>query len=122
MQWTTQSYGTDWHPTIQATIPTAGATLQITHRQLFDVEVPAPPPQLAEPSSNLKLLSKIWSNDNKSLQMTVFGLAGHTYELAAIGLEYATQITGGVRDGNSIRVTMPAGSGYISSTINIQLR
>lgn len=122
VQWTTQSYGTDWHPTIQATIPTAGATLQITHRQLFDVEVPAPPPQLAEPSSNLKLLSKIWSNDNKSLQMTVFGLAGHTYELAAIGLEYATQITGGVRDGNSIRVTMPAGSGYISSTINIQLR
>lgn len=122
VQWTRHSYGVDWHPTIEATIPTAGAMLQITHRQLFGVEVPAPPPQLAESSSNLKLLSKTWSNDNKSLQITVSGLAGHTYELSAVGLEYASQITGGVREGNSIRVTLPVGTGYISSTVSIRLR
>jgi glycogen debranching enzyme len=122
VQWTGHSYGADWHPTIEATISAAGATLHITHRQLFGIEVPAPPPQLAESSSNLKLLSKAWSNDNKYLQMTVSGLAGHTYELPAVGLEYASQITGGVREGNSIRVTLPAGAGYISSTVSIRLR
>jgi hypothetical protein len=122
IQWTRHSYGTDWHPTIEAAIPAAGATLQITHRQLFDIGIAAPAPQLAEPSSNLKLLAKTWSADNKSLQMTVSGLAGHTYELPAVGLEYASQIAGGTRDGNSIRVTLPAGTGYISSTVNIHLR
>lgn len=122
VHWTNHIYGTDWHPTIEAAIPDAGATLQIMHRQLFGIEVPAPAPQLAEPSSNLKLLSKVWSTDNRSLQMAVSGLAGKTYELPAVGLEYADQITGGVRDGNFIRITMPAGTGYISSTIGIHLQ
>ncbi|HXE12526.1 MAG TPA: GH116 family glycosyl hydrolase [Bryobacteraceae bacterium] len=122
VHWTNHNYGTDWHPTIESTIPPSGATLRITHRQVFGIEVPAPPPQLAEPSSNLKLLSKTWSADNKSLQIIVSGLAGKTYELPAVGLEYATQITGGVRGGNFIQITMPAGTGYISSTISIHLQ
>jgi glycogen debranching enzyme len=122
IHWTRNNYMTDWHPTIKAAIPAAGATLQITHRQLFDIDIAAPAPQLAEPSSNLKLLSKTWSADNKSLQMTVSGLAGHTYQLPVVGLEYASQIAGATRDGNSLRVTLPAGTGYISSTINIHLR
>ena len=111
----------DWHPTIDAEIPSAGATITIAHKQFFGISIPAPAPKLAEPSSNLKLISEAW-RDKKRLRLTLSGLASHAYEFSAAGAEYISKITGAERDGDSIRISMPSGNGYVQSTVDIQLR
>ena len=121
LKFSRQQNGSDWHPTIDVEIPAAGATIKIAHKQFFGIGVPAPPPKLAETSSNLKLISETWS-DNKHLRLTLSGLAARSYELSSAGAEYISQITGGERNGNFIQVSMPSGNGYVRSTVEIQLR
>jgi hypothetical protein len=116
-----QQNGADWHAVIDAEIPANGANLEIAHKNFFGVSVPAPPPKLAEPSSNLKLIAETWP-DNKHLRLTLSGLSGRSYRLIVSGAQYISQISGGERDGDSIRVSMPSGNGYVGSTLEIRLR
>jgi hypothetical protein len=86
------------------------------------VSVPADPPQLAETSSNLKLVDEQWENENKHLVLTFSGKAGRTYRFAVAGPDNVTRIEGGERRGNEIELTMPPGSGYVHSQVTVDLR
>jgi glycogen debranching enzyme len=117
-----QRNGTDWHPTIDTEIPATGATIEIAHKQFFGISIPASAPKLADTSSNLKLIAERWRDNNRLVQLTLSGLAGHTYMFSAAGAEYISGITGGERDGDFIRVSMPSGNGYVQSTVEFRLR
>lgn len=117
-----QQNGTDWHPVIDAEVPASGTNIRLDSKGYFGVDIPALPPQLAETSSNLKLISEKWLDGNKRLQLTLSGLAGRTYRLPVTGFEYIGRIDGGEITGDSIRVSMPAGNGYVTSTVDIHFR
>lgn len=121
-QFTRHDYGVDWHPSMTTTIRSESTTLAFRHEQFFGISVPAPAPALAETSSNLKLTSESWRDNNKVLQLTVSGLAGQTYQIRTVAGESITAVDGATKDGDAIRFTMPAGSGYVQSKLEIHLR
>jgi glycogen debranching enzyme len=114
--------GTDWHAAVQATIPGAGGTITLHHQRLFGISIPAPPPALAETSSNLKLISKVWDTSNKHLTLTLSGLANRTYPFLITGADSISSLSGAERMGNKATVTMPAGTGYQHATVIFDLK
>jgi glycogen debranching enzyme len=112
----------DWHPVIEATIPEGATTIAIRHARWFGVALPADPPQLAETSSNLKLLDEQWDNENKRVTLTFSGLTGHTYQFTIAGSDNITRLQGAEQRGDRIELTMPSGSGYVRSQVVVDLR
>jgi glycogen debranching enzyme len=112
----------DWHPVIEATISEGVTTIAIRHTRWFGVALPADPPQLAETSSNLKLLDEKWENENKRLILTFSGRARHTYQFTIAGPDNITRLQGAEQHGGRIELTMPSGSGYVQSQVVVTLR
>lgn len=121
-KFTRQDHVTDWHPFIETAIVNTGATVTLKQERLFGIAVPLSPPQLAEPSSNLKLISEKWENANSRVVLTFSGLGGHTYEIYAAGAENIATLTGAQQDGNRLRVTIPPATGYTHASVRIELK
>ena len=112
----------DWHPEIETAILNNGTTIVLKHDHLFGVDVPAGPPQLGEPSSNLKFISENWENNNKRVTFIFSGVAGKTYEFGVTGAENVTAAVGAQADGGGYRITMPSGSGYVHQSVRFDLK
>jgi glycogen debranching enzyme len=121
-KFTRQEHVTDWHPTIGTAILNTGTTISFKHERLFNVAVPAPPPQLAEPSSNLKLISEKWENANNRVTLTFSGLGGRTYDFYVTGAESISMLTGAQQDGGRLRVIIPPANGYTHATVRMELK
>jgi hypothetical protein len=81
--WKEQAESSDWHPHFAISVKPGISTLTIQHRGFFGYVVPYTPPRLAEPSSNLKVISEHWTT--QTLELTVAGRSGHDYRIALIG-------------------------------------
>jgi hypothetical protein len=117
-----QSYGTDWHPVIEAAIATQGDTITLRHQKFFGIDVPGRQPRLAETSSNLKLISERWENTNRRLIVTLSGLAGQAYDFDVTGAELVEHLDGASLRGSKALLTMPDGKGYVHKQVVMDLR
>jgi len=114
--------GTDWHAAVETPVPSEGTTVTLRHERLFGISIPAPPPALAETSSNLKLISKVWEADNRRVTITLSGLASQSYEFSVTGAENIASVFGAEQAGDRMRVTMPSGPGYQHAIVRFDMR
>ena len=121
-KFTRQEHVTDWHPAIETAVLNAGTTISLKHERLFSVAVPAPPPQLAEPSSNLKLISEKWENANNRVTLTFSGLGGRTYDFYVTGAESISMLTGAQQHGGTLSVSIPPANGYTHAAVRMELK
>jgi len=125
VQWKTERQLTDWHPRFTFAAHSGTTKLSLKHSRFFSYSVTLEPPRLAEPSSNLKVLSEKWSDNGRTLTLTLSGLAAHTYHVKLTGAEQLASAQGAERDGDStLLVTMPAGSAgkYVQKEVSLILR
>ncbi len=98
----------DWHPRIVATLKPGSHTIAIEHTAALGYSLSWDPPSLAQPSSNIKLISERWTPN--ALELRVSGLPGR---------EYSVKLT----DGRQIPVKITGdGSDYRDETVRIPLR
>jgi hypothetical protein len=121
-KFTREEHVTDWHPGIETAVLSAGVTVVLQHQRLFGVALPTPAPRLAEPSSNLKLISERWENANSRVTLTISGLGGRMYEFSVTGAENIATVTGARQSGKRLRVTFPPATGYTHASVALDLK
>jgi len=123
--WTEESENKDWHPHFVLPVGPGRTTLTIHHRGLFGYALPFVPPRLGEPSESLKIVCTRWTNDARTLTITVSGRPLRDYRLDLVNSESLISVDGASRgkDGE-LTVHMPAGEGeeYVNEQIVFSLR
>lgn len=123
--WKTEQENLDWHPRFEITAPPGKSTLLIRHRGLFGYAVPFTPPQLAERSMSLKIVSEKWSGDARSLVLTVSGRPSRDYRLELVNAGLLASVEGATREGTTGLIVhmpgSPAGD-YVDREIAFTLR
>ena len=123
--WKTERQLTDWHPRFSFVVHSGTTKLVMKHSKFFGYSVGLEPPRLAEPSSNLKVLSERWSDNGHALTLALSGLAGQTYRLKLTGGDELVSAQGAERDKDTaLTVTMPAGATgkYVQKEVSLILR
>ncbi len=122
IRWTEERSQQDWHPHFQLDAQPGTHTLRITHQGLFGYSVPYDPPQLGAYSSNLKVLSERWSQNNTTLALDLSGRASRRYTLPLFGAGQAVSVEGAKIESGVLLIDMPAGEDYVRQTVTIHLR
>src|SRR5208282_1162093 len=99
--WGTDSEYLDWHPRFEIAAQPGKSTLIIRHHGLFGYALPFLPPQLAERSMSLKVVSESWTGGGRQLVLTVSGRASHDYRLELVNGDLLANVTGATREGSS---------------------
>jgi GH15 family glucan-1,4-alpha-glucosidase len=122
--WKTDNEFEDWHPRFTVTVKPGKTTLAIRHHGMFGYAVPFTPPRLAEPSTNLKVVSEQWSDNGRKLLLTVSGRALRAYRLELVNGDLLAGVEGATRaESDGLIVRMPgSGGGYVSQQISFVLR
>ena len=123
--WKTDAENLDWHPRFEIAVRPGKSTLAIRHHGLFGYAVPFSPPQLAERSSQLKIVSEHWADGGRQLLLTVSGRPARDYRLELVNGDVLTNVEGADRDGPAgLIVHMPPGStdAYVDHEIVFALR
>ncbi|HLY15987.1 MAG TPA: hypothetical protein VKR61_02125 [Bryobacteraceae bacterium] len=121
--WKTDEEILDWHPRFSVAVKPGKTTLKIRHHGMFGYAAPFEPPRLAEPSSNLKVVSEQWTDQGRRLALTVEGRAARDYRLELVNGDLLANVEGARRAGEGLIVSMPGGSaGYVSTRIVFVLR
>jgi len=124
-QWETEQHATDWHPRIRFEAHPGTTGVVLRHAGLFGYTIPRTPVRLAEPSSNLKVVSEQWTEASRTLRLTISGVAGAQYRLGLTGGEQLASVAGGRREGaDAVVVQMAAGAPgtYVSQEVTFGLR
>jgi len=123
--WKAERQPSDWHPEFAFSAHAGTTKLVLKHSKVFGYVLQTTPARLAEPSSNAKVLSEAWSNQNHTLALAISGLAGHSYRLKLIGAEFVTAVQGASREGPDLVVAKmpfaPEGT-YVRQTVKIDIR
>jgi hypothetical protein len=122
VHWTEDHTQLDWHPHFQIDAAPGPHTLRIMHQGMFGYSVPYDPPQLGAASSNLRVVSEAWSQDNTTLNLILSGRGARTYKLPLFGLSQVASVDGATVDAGSLVVPMPAGEDYVRVAVVIHLR
>jgi glycogen debranching enzyme len=123
--WKTDSEYLDWHPFFEIAVPPGKSTLTIRHHGLFGYALPFSPPELAERSTNLKIVSEAWTDNGRQLALTVSGRPSLDYRLELVNADLLARVEGATREGASaLIVHIPAGSTdeYVDRQIDFTLR
>ncbi len=123
--WKTDSEYLDWHPRFEIAVAPGTSTLTIRHRGLFGYALPFSPPQLAERSMNLKIVSERWGDNGRQLVLTVFGRPSRDSRLVLVNADLLARVEGATREGPAgLIVHIPAGptDEYIDHHITFSLR
>ena len=123
--WKTDSEYLDWHPRFEIIARHGKSTLTIRHHGLFGYALPFSPPQLAERSLNLKIVSEHWTDDGRQLVLTVSGRPSREYRLDLINGDLLASVAGATREGPAgLIVHIPAGptDDYIDHQITFSLK
>lgn len=122
--WKTDDEYLDWHPRFQIAVKPGKTTLAIRHHDMFGYALPFSPPQLADPSTNLKIVDEHWTNGGKKLALTVSGRPSRDYMLELVNGERLASVDGAKRDGASLIVNIPGNGsgGYVDHRITFTLR
>ena len=116
--WKEAAESTDWHPQFVISAKPGDSTLLIRHRGIFGYSVPFLPPQLAQPSESLKIISEKWTGNNQTLELTVSGRAARDYRLDIVGGDRISHVEGATLQGaRSILVRTTADYGHQTVTI-----
>jgi glycogen debranching enzyme len=109
--WKTDSEYLDWHPRFEIAAQPGKTALTIKHHGLFGYALPFSPPQLAGPSTNLKIVSEHWSDSGRQLALTVSGRPARDYGLQLVNGDLLATVDGATREGTSgLILHMPSGS------------
>ena len=125
LTWKTDSEFLDWHPRFEIAAQPGKSTLTIRHRGLFGYALPFSPPQLAERSMNLKIVSERWTGNGRQLVLTVSGRPARDYRLELVNSDLLATVEGAVRDGSAgLIVRLPARptDEYVDHQITFALR
>lgn len=125
VQWKIERQFTDWHPRFSFTAHPGTTRLVLKHTRFFGYTVALEPPRLAEPSSNLKVLSENWTDNDRILTLALSGRAGHTYRLKLTGAADLKSVRGAEREADTaLLVTMPPGAigKYVQKEVSLALR
>jgi hypothetical protein len=122
VHWTEEHTQLDWHPHFQIDASPGTHTLRITQLGMFGFSVPYEPPQLGGLSSNLKVVSEAWSQDNTTVNLVLAGRGSRTYKLPLFGLSQVASVDGATVDAGSLVVPMPTGDDYVRVAVVIHLR
>jgi hypothetical protein len=123
--WKTDEEYLDWHPRFEIAAPPGKSTLTIRHHGMFGYALPFSPPQLAERSTSLKIVSEHWTDNGRQLELTVSGRPSRDYKLELVNADLLASVQGATREGPSaLLVHIPAGpsDGYIDHQITFALR
>ncbi|HXM43026.1 MAG TPA: hypothetical protein VN924_17360 [Bryobacteraceae bacterium] len=123
--WKTDSEYLDWHPFFEIAAQPGKSTLTIRHHGLFGYALPFSPPELAERSTNLKIVSETWTDNGRQLALTVSGRPARDYRLGLVNADLLASVEGATREGPSVLIVhMPAGptDEYIDHQITFALR
>jgi glycogen debranching enzyme len=123
--WKTDSEYLDWHPRFEIAVPPGTSTLTIRHHGLFGYALPFSPPQLAERSTSLKIVSEHWTDNGRQLELTVSGRPSRDYKLELVNGDLLASVQGATREGPSgLIVHIPAGATdeYVDHQITFALR
>lgn len=122
--WKEESENKDWHPHFAIAVKPGTSTLTIHHRGIFGYFVPFTPPQLAEPSASLKIVSERWADKGQTLELTLSGRAGREYRLGLVYGERIASVEGASQENGALRIHMPDGApgDYLSRRVTIKLR
>jgi len=85
VKFTKETHATDWHPRMETRVNPGHSTLTLQYQGWFGYSVPFSPPQLAEPSAALKVISERWASNGSALDLTVAGRAGRDYPIEIFG-------------------------------------
>lgn len=100
----------DWHPRFKIPVSEAGGTLVIEHQGMFGYTVTGPPPVLAQPSANLKVISERWPAGR--LELVVSGRTSRQYQINLF-------------PGNRpLPISMPDGdpAAYVTQNVSVELK
>jgi glycogen debranching enzyme len=125
VHWDTEPHRDDWHPRIRLDAHAGTTRLVLRHSGFFGYTVVRTPIGLAEPSSNLKVISENWTESPRSLRLSLSGLAYATYRLHITGVDRVVSVTGARREGaDGVVVEMPAGTAgeYVSREVTFGLK
>jgi glycogen debranching enzyme len=122
IKWTEDHTQLDWHPHFAIDATPGPHTLRITHQGMFGYSVPFDPPQLGATSSNLKIVSEAWSQDNSTLNLVLTGRGSRSYKLPLFGISQVASVDGATVENGSLVVPMPASEDYVRVAVVIHLR
>jgi len=123
--WKTDSEYLDWHPFFEIAAQPGKSTLTIRHHGLFGYALPFSPPQLAERSTNLKIVSEHWTDSGRQLVPTVSGRPSRDYRLELVNGDLLASVQGATREGPAgLIVHIPASptDDYVDHRITFILR
>jgi len=123
--WKTDSEYLDWHPRFEIAAQPGKSTLTVRHRGLFGYALPFSPPQLAERSMSLKIVSEHWTDNGRHLVLTVSGRPSHDYKLELVNADLLASVEGATREGDAgLRVHIPAAptDDYVDHQITFTLQ
>jgi hypothetical protein len=123
--WKTDSEYLDWHPRFEIAVQPGKSTLSIRHHGLFGYALPFSPPQLAERSMSLKIVSEQWTDNGRRLLLKVSGRPSRDYRLELVNSDLLASVEGATREGAAgLLVHMPAGPAdeYVDHQIAFRLQ
>ncbi len=116
MTWKDDRETVDWHPRFSISAKPGNTVLRLRHRGMFGYVVPFTPPRLAEPSSNLKIVSEHWAEHK--LELRFWGVPGRDYRLNLVYPNRVSAVEGGTREREAVIVhAPPSGYGAVSFSL-----
>jgi hypothetical protein len=123
LTWKPERESVDWHPTFSLTVKPGRSTLTIRHTGFFGYAVPFTPPALAETSASLKIISERWTDNGRTLALTVSGRPARRYRLDLVNAGLLTAVEGAEHAGGVLVINMPpaASDDYVNHLITFHL-
>jgi len=121
--WKEEQDGSDWHPRFTIPVKSGTTTLMIYDLGFFGYSVPFTPPQLAEPSSGLRVISEKWTDGGLTLALTVSGRPSKQYRLDLGNARRVSSVEGATQGSGALIFEMQStGSDeYVAHVITIHL-
>lgn len=123
LTWKPERETVDWHPMFSFTVKPGRSTLTIRHAGFFGYAVPFTPPALAETSASLKIISERWTDNGRTLTLTVSGRPGQRYRLELVNAGRLTSVQGAEQAGGVLVMNTPpaASDEYVNHVITFHM-
>jgi len=122
-KWQREDGGPDWHARFAVSAGAGESALVLRYKNSFGYALDVTPPQLGEPSSDVRLISQDWENPEQ-LHLVVSARPGSHQRMALYGAARVTEAAGGQlsADHRSVTFEIPGGgTAYAHHAIRLRV-